>query len=93
MKFMDGVVLAYSRTLETVKLNTKEVVMIVICAWCRQEGKQRVLATTGEKADERQSHGICQYHSLRLLHGYRRSHLFGTIPTSSQSPIAATSRA
>lgn len=64
---------------ESVKLNTREVVMIVICAWCQQEGKHRILKTTGEKSDGQESHGICQYHSLCLCHEYHRS-LFSELP-------------
>ena len=74
-----GVVLAYSTSTKLVKLKTKEVVMIVICAWCQQEGKRRILETTGEKSDGQESHGICQYHFLRLRHEYRRS-LFSELP-------------
>jgi hypothetical protein len=74
---------------EAGKLNTKEVDMIVICAWCQQEGNGRILEATGEKADERQSHGICQYHSLRLRHDYRRSLFFETTSPSSSSPVFA----
>lgn len=54
--------------------------MVVICAWCQQEGQRGILEITGEKADERQSHGICQYHSLRLRHEYRRSFFPATLP-------------
>ncbi len=75
--------------LKSVKLNTREVDMIVICAWCQQEGKQQILATSGQKADGQESHGICQYHSLRLRHDYRRSLFFETTSPSSPSPIFA----
>ena len=47
--------------------------MIRICAWCQQEGKLEFQELLGEKADEQQSHGICQNHALRLRHTYRRS--------------------
>jgi len=86
---VDGVVLADNQITEAGKLNTREVNMIVICAWCQQEGQQRILATTGEKADKQLSHGICQYHSLRLRHDYRRSLFFETTSPVSSSPIFA----
>jgi len=64
--------------------------MVVMCAWCQQEGQRGILETTAEKADERQSHGICQYHSIRLRHEYRRSFSPSTLPTLSHSLIAAS---
>jgi len=47
--------------------------MIRICAWCQQEGKLGAQELPGEKADEQQSHGICQNHALRLRHTYSHS--------------------
>ena len=64
--------------------------MIRICAWCQQEGKLGVQEFPGEKADEQQSHGICQNHALRLRHTYRRSLLRQPHVTSPQHKRASS---
>ena len=41
--------------------------MKVICPSCRQEGKPCLLVTIDIPGDEREVHGLCWTHRLRLL--------------------------
>ncbi len=45
--------------------------MILICAWCQQEGKREILAPENGRASGQQSHGICQPHAALLRQTYQ----------------------
>jgi hypothetical protein len=44
----------------------EEVIMIVLCAWCEQEGTEALIRDTAGNVGLT-SHGICEGHEKRLL--------------------------
>jgi len=53
-------------------LPINEITLIVVCAWCEQEGKRSILHPSSSldypsPAWEVQSHGICQAHRDQVL--------------------------
>jgi len=52
-----------------------EVTLIILCAWCEQEGKRSILRQPSSLDHpspgwEIQSHGICQAHREQVLAGF-----------------------
>jgi hypothetical protein len=45
--------------------------MKVVCAWCQQEGRPALLWEDKSYDLPVESHGICEDHSVRLLHTIR----------------------
>jgi hypothetical protein len=66
--------------------------VIILCAWCEQEGKPAVLYTRDDSASgwEIHSHGICKAHLDRMLldmHGSFPNAVATALPNSIQKPF------
>lgn len=46
--------------------------MIVLCAWCEQEGRQALIRKTESSNRMSPSHGICEVHEKVLLKQIRQ---------------------
>lgn len=67
--------------------------MILICAWCRQEGKAGILGRNpGESGDinEPVSHGICHDHGIRLRQAFTRNLGRRPLSAATLSPSSAS---
>ena len=67
--------------------------MILICAWCRQEGKAGILGRNpGETGDinEPVSHGICHDHGIRLRQAFTRNLGRRPLSAATLSPSSAS---
>lgn len=47
--------------------------MIVLCAWCEQEGRQALIHETEPRDQQSESHGMCDAHEQALLAQLNRS--------------------
>jgi hypothetical protein len=45
--------------------------MKVVCAWCQKEGRPALIREEGSDDAPFESHGICDVHSVKLLHEIR----------------------
>ncbi len=61
--------------------------MRVVCAWCQQEGKPAVMREDDSADSKLDSHGICDAHSVKLLHEIR-GHLLQALPLSLSCRVA-----
>lgn len=62
--------------------------MRVVCAWCQQEGKPAVIREDDSADPQCDSHGICDAHSVKLLHEIQ-SHLRQALPLSLSCRVVA----
>lgn len=68
--------------------------MIVICAWCDEEGHQNVIRVGASDHEPGTSHGICDRHEqalIRTIHALRKaSGSRGIEPTDPSFPVRST---
>ncbi len=49
-----------------VLLTLKGLRMIIVCSWCRKEGKNEFVGEKGPLDDQRETHGICVTHRQQV---------------------------
>jgi hypothetical protein len=59
--------------------------MIVVCSWCRKEGKEECLGAKVPFDDERETHGICVIHYRQVRARWQEASRVVGAPSSQSS--------